>query len=50
VVVDAGDDLDLGAVGEVEPPDDVHLPQLHRTRALPALVVGPGAFTWCRIE
>jgi hypothetical protein len=39
VIVDTGDHLHLGAVEEIEAPDDVHLPQLHRSRALPALVV-----------
>src|SRR5271170_4020613 len=39
VVVDARHDLDLGAVLQEEPTDDVHLPQLHGPRALPALVV-----------
>jgi hypothetical protein len=39
VVVDAGDDFHLGAISQEEATDDVHLPQLHRARALPALVV-----------
>jgi hypothetical protein len=42
VVIDAGDHLDLGAVEEEEPADDIHLPELHGPAAFPALVVSPG--------
>jgi len=41
MVVDPGDDLRLGAVGQEDPADDVHLPQLHWRRALPPQVVLP---------
>ena len=39
VVVDAGQDLALSLVGEVDPADKVELPQRHRRLALPALVL-----------
>jgi hypothetical protein len=39
VVVDPGDDLALGTVGEQDAAHHVHLPQLHGTGVLPALVV-----------
>src|SRR6185437_1167344 len=39
VVIDARECGELGAIREEEPPDDVHLPQLHRVAAFPALVV-----------
>ena len=35
VVIDAGDDLELGAVVQLDPAHHVHLPQLHRALALP---------------
>src|SRR3984957_8924715 len=41
MVIDAGDHLDLGAVEEEEPADDVHLPQLHGPATFPAPVVSP---------
>jgi hypothetical protein len=41
VVIDPGDDLGLGAVGQPGSIDDVQLPQRHRRRALPAPVVLP---------
>ncbi len=37
VVIDPGEDLGLPPVGQQDPADDVHLPQLHRSAALPAL-------------
>jgi len=46
VVVDAGQDLALGPVGEQHPADDVHLPKLHRSAPLPpaepAVPAAPG--------
>ena len=39
VVIKAGDELQLGAVGQEHRRGDVHLPQLHRLLTLPALVV-----------
>ena len=36
VIIDAGQCLGAGAVGEREPAHDVHLPQLHRRTAFPA--------------
>jgi hypothetical protein len=39
VVIDAGHGTERGAVGEIDAPDHVHLPELHRARAFPALVV-----------
>jgi hypothetical protein len=36
MVIDAGQRLGRGIVGQREPPNDVHLPQLHRHRAFPA--------------
>jgi len=39
VVIDPGQAFELGAVFEVEAADEVELPQLHGSRALPALVV-----------
>jgi hypothetical protein len=39
VVVDPGDDLALAAVGQEQAGSHVHLPQLHRRRALPAAVL-----------
>ena len=50
VVVDPGDDLDLGAVGEHDPADDVHLPQFHRPVPLPTLVVLPATSTRHRVD
>ena len=44
VVIDARHDLRLGAVGQANAADDVHLPQLHRPAAFPALVVAAFAF------
>jgi len=44
VVVDAGEGLQFGPVGEHDPADDVHLPQLHRPVPLPAHPVGPLPF------
>ncbi|MGA2037116.1 MAG: hypothetical protein ABSH04_05985, partial [Acidimicrobiales bacterium] len=38
VVVDAGEDLALGAVVQEDPADHVHLPQLHGPAPLPAHV------------
>ncbi len=37
VVVDPGEHLALPPVGEEHPTDDIHLPQLHRAAAFPAL-------------
>ena len=42
MVVIAGHDLGLGAVGEEHATDNVHLPQRHRLVALPAQVAVPG--------
>ena len=39
VIVDAGHDLALGAIGQEVATHDVHLPELHGPGALPALVV-----------
>jgi hypothetical protein len=39
VIVYAGEDRQLGAVAKVDAAHDIELPQLHRTRPLPALVV-----------
>jgi len=39
VIIDAGDHLALAAVGQIDPADQVHLPQVHRRLALPALVL-----------
>lgn len=33
-----GADPGFGAGGQIDPADDVHLPQLHRLRAVPALI------------
>jgi hypothetical protein len=38
VIIDAGQHLALGAVVEEDPADNVHLPELHGARTLPALV------------
>jgi len=38
VVVDPGEHLALGAVGQEHPADDVHLPELHGPAPFPALV------------
>jgi hypothetical protein len=40
VVVDAGENLALGAVVQQDPADHVHLPELHGAPAFPALVGG----------
>jgi len=37
VVVDTSDHLHLGAVGEIEPAHDVHLPEFHGLGPLPRL-------------
>ncbi len=39
VVIDPRHHRHLGAIGEVEPADHIHLPQLHRPGSLPPLVV-----------
>lgn len=39
MVIDPGDHRQLDAAGQIDATHDVHLPQLHRARALPALVV-----------
>lgn len=41
VVVDAGDDLRLTTVGQLDAADDVHLPELHRPAAFPSPLVLP---------
>ena len=41
VVVDARHQLELGAVREIHPAHDVHLPELHGPGAFPATIVGP---------
>jgi hypothetical protein len=41
MVVDPGDDLALAAVGQEQARGHVHLPLLHRRRALPAAVLVP---------
>jgi len=46
MVIDPRHDLGLGAVGQPHPTDDVQLPQLHRPRPLPALVISPSAAPW----
>ncbi len=50
MVVDAGDHLGLGAVGQHHAADDVHLPQLHRPAALPAPVILAAAATRHRLD
>jgi hypothetical protein len=50
VVVDAGDHLHLGAVGQIEPAHDVHLPELHGLRPLPPLVVRLGSLARSGLE
>jgi hypothetical protein len=37
VVIQAGEDLAAPTVGQCQPADDVHLPQLHRSAVFPAL-------------
>ena len=39
VIIDPRHDLRLGPIREADPPDDVHLPQLHRPRPFPTLVI-----------
>jgi hypothetical protein len=39
--IDAGHDLDLEAAAQVHPAHHIHLPQLHRSRPLPAPVILP---------
>ena len=46
VVVDAGDHLHLGAVGQIEATHDVHLPELHGLGPFPPLVVRTGPLAW----
>ena len=41
VVIDPGHDRRSGPIGEPDPADDVHLPQLHRPRPFPTPIVGP---------
>ncbi len=48
VVIDPGDQLQLGAVGQEHRPGDVQLPQLHRCLALPALVILTSALALAR--
>lgn len=43
VIVDAGDGLELAAVGQPDPTHDVQLPQLHWPGPFPAPVAGLGA-------
>ncbi len=50
VVVDAGHRRELGAVGQVDAPHHVHLPQLHGPGALPALVVPSAAPALGRLD
>jgi hypothetical protein len=50
VVVDPGERVALGPVSEEDPPDEVHLPQLHRARALPALVVLAATCAHARLD
>lgn len=50
VVVDPGDHLALPAIGQEDPADQVQLPQVHRGLTLPALVLPPVLFSWCRIR
>jgi hypothetical protein len=48
VVVDLGDQLEFPAVGEEHRAHDVELPQLHRHRPFPPLIVLPPALPRCR--
>jgi len=48
VVIDAGDQLALGAVGQEHRPGDIQLPQLHRHVPLPPLVVLAAALALAR--
>ncbi len=41
VVIDPRHDLRLGPIDDAHPADDVHLPQLHRPRSFPPLVIRP---------
>jgi hypothetical protein len=48
VVIEAGDQLDLGAVGQEHPAHDVELPQLHRLFAFPPDIGGRRAAALAR--
>lgn len=50
MVVDPGDDLGFGAIGEHDPADDVHLPQLHRPSPLPPHIVPAAPATLGRFD
>lgn len=50
VIIKAGHRRQLGAVGQVDPPDDVHLPQLHRPRPLPPRVIRPPTLPLRRVD
>ncbi len=50
VVVDPGHTLDLDPVGQVDPTDHVHLPQLHRPPPLPAPIVAAPSTAQLRVD
>jgi hypothetical protein len=50
MVIDAGDDLGLGAAGQERPADDVQLPQRHRLIPLPPPVAAPGPLARLRLD
>src|SRR5215472_15729456 len=50
MVVDARHDRSTRAVGQIDTTGDVHLPELHRTRALPALVIAGAPSPLGRID
>jgi len=50
VVVEPGEDLACGPVGEQQTAHDVHLPQLHRAAALPAFEPTIAAASGGRID
>ena len=50
MIIDPGDDLHLTAVSQERARGDVHLPQLHRDRAFPPLVVLPPAPARLRLD
>ena len=50
MIVDAGHNFHLGAVGQIEAAHDVHLPELHGLGPLPPLVVRSGSLAGGGLE